>query len=60
LNEALNQLAEFDARKSRVVELHYFGGLTWDEIAAELEISVATVHRDLRMAEAWLAKQLRT
>jgi len=60
LDEALNRLAEFDARKSRVVELHYFGGLSWDEISAELGISVATVHRDLRMAEAWLAGQLQS
>jgi RNA polymerase sigma factor (TIGR02999 family) len=59
LDQALTRLAEFDARKCRVVELHYFGGLTWDEIAAELKISVATVHRDLRMAEAWLAQQVR-
>lgn len=59
LDEALQQLAAFDPRKSRVVELHYFGGLTWDEIAAELKISVATVHRDMRLAEAWLAKRLK-
>jgi RNA polymerase sigma factor (TIGR02999 family) len=59
LDEALTRLAEFDPRKSRVVELHYFGGLTWDEIAAELGISVATVHRDLRLAKAWLTQELR-
>lgn len=58
VDEALRRLEEFDPRKSRVVELHYFGGLTWDEIAAELGISVATVHRDLRMAKAWLTHEL--
>lgn len=59
LDEALRRMEEVDLRKSRVVELHYFGGLSWEEIAAELEISVATVHRDLRMAKAWLKRELR-
>ena len=60
LDEALTRLAEFDPRKSRVVELHYFGGLSCDEIAAELGISVATVNRDLRMAKVWLNKELQS
>ncbi|MGK7311857.1 MAG: sigma-70 family RNA polymerase sigma factor [Candidatus Longimicrobiales bacterium M2_2A_002] len=58
LDEALNRLAEVDERKSRVVELHYFGGLTHPEVAAALEISPATVDRDLRMARAWLHREL--
>ena len=58
LNEALNKLAEFDARKARAVELHYFGGMTYDEGAAALEISAATFHRELRMARAWLQREL--
>lgn len=55
---ALEELAEFDARKARVVELRLFGGLTIDETAEVLEVSHATVERDLKMAKAWLARQL--
>lgn len=58
LDEALCQLAEFDQRKAKVVELRYFGGLTLEEIAAVLKISEMTVLRDWNMAKAWLAKQL--
>ena len=54
LDQALRELAEIDARKSRIVELVYFGGLTYDEVAAVLEVSRATAHRDLRLAKAWL------
>ena len=54
LDDALTRLAEFDERKSRVVELHFFGGMTYDETAVVLDISSATVHRELRMAKAWL------
>ena len=59
LDEALNRLSALDERKARVVELHYFGGLNYEETAAALEISTATVHRDLRMAKAWLHRELR-
>jgi RNA polymerase sigma factor (TIGR02999 family) len=59
LDEALEALAKFDDRKSRAVELHYFGGLTHHEIASVLEIHVNTVARDLRLAEAWLHRHLR-
>ncbi len=58
LDEAMAELAEHDPRKARVVELHYFAGLNYEEIAAQLEIGVATVNRDLRFAKAWLHKRL--
>lgn len=58
LDEALTQLAEFDQRKCDIIELHYFGGLTYDEMAETLGISTATVHRDLRLAKAWLHNAL--
>ena len=58
LDEALSHLSSFDKRKSDVVELHYFGGLTYDEIAVALEISPVTVHRELKMAKAWLRNEL--
>lgn len=58
LDEALNRLAAFDERKVRVIELRYFGGLGVEETAQALDISVATVRRELRMAEAWLGREL--
>jgi RNA polymerase sigma factor (TIGR02999 family) len=58
LDEALTRLAAFDARKARVIELRYFGGLSVNETAEALDISVATTGRDLRMAEAWLRREL--
>jgi RNA polymerase sigma-70 factor, ECF subfamily len=60
LDDALVELAKFDERKARVIELHYFGGLTQEEISAVCEIHVNTVSRDLRFSEAWLRRQLRT
>jgi RNA polymerase sigma factor (TIGR02999 family) len=54
LEEALEQLAALDARKARVVELRFFGGLTTDEVAEVLEISRATVEREWSFARAWL------
>jgi RNA polymerase sigma factor (TIGR02999 family) len=54
LDEALNHLAKCDERKAKVVELRYFGGLTREEIAATLNLTVPTVKRDLRLGEAWL------
>jgi RNA polymerase sigma-70 factor, ECF subfamily len=56
LDEALEELAKLDLRKSRVVELRYFGGLSLEETADVLEISVMTVRRDWRAAKAWLYK----
>ena len=58
LDEALKVLAGFDERKCQVVELHYFGGLTYDETAEALGLSAATVDRELRLAKAWLYREL--
>jgi RNA polymerase sigma factor (TIGR02999 family) len=54
LHEALDRLAALDARKSRVVELKFFGGLTTEEIAEALELSPATVEREWSFSRAWL------
>lgn len=58
LDAALDRLAEFDARKVRIIELYYYGGLTHEEIGAATELSVSTVLRELKMARAWLQNQL--
>ena len=58
LDEALEKLATFDARKAQVVELRYFGGLTMEEIADVLKIHVNTVARDWNAARAWLLAAL--
>lgn len=58
LDEALSRLAELDPRMARVVELHYFGGLTYAETSIAMGISDATVDRQLRLAKAWLAEEL--
>ena len=58
LNEALDRLAEFDHRKAEVVEMRYFGGMRREEIATALGLTVPTVKRDLRLAEAWLRRYL--
>lgn len=58
LDDALDRLAAFDERKARAVELHYFGGFNYDETAEALGISPATVDRDLRLAKAWLYRDL--
>ena len=54
LDEALESLSKIDARKGRVVELRYFGGLSVEETAEVLGISPETVKRDWKMAKAWL------
>lgn len=59
LDDALNQLAAFDQRKSEIVELHFFGGLSNEEVGEALGISRATVQRDLRLAKAWLKHELK-
>ena len=58
LEEALDELAKLDPRKSQVVELRYFGGLSLEETAEVLEISVMTVRRDWRAAKAWLYRRM--
>ena len=58
LDGALQRLTSIDPRKSRVVELRYFGGLTIEEIADTLNVSAPTVTRDWRMAKAWLRREL--
>ena len=58
LNEALERLAQLGQRASQVVELKYFGGMTYDEIAEVLSISGITVRRDWEFAKAWLHKEL--
>ena len=60
LNEALERLAALDRRASQVVELKYFGGMNYDEIADVLDVSVITVRRDWEFAKAWLHKELTT
>jgi RNA polymerase sigma factor (sigma-70 family) len=56
LDEALSDLANLDLRKASVVELRYFGGLSLEETAEVLGISLMTVRRDWRAAKAWLYK----
>jgi RNA polymerase sigma factor (sigma-70 family) len=58
LDDALERLDGVDPRKVKVVELHYFGGLTYAETAEALGISAATVDRELRLAKAWLYREL--
>ncbi len=59
LDEALSELAAFDERHARIVELRFFGGMSGDQIAEHLEISRSTVGRDLAFARAWLQRRLR-
>jgi len=58
LDDALNALAKIDARKVQVIELRFFGGFSVEETAQSLGISVATVGREQRMAEAWLHREM--
>lgn len=60
LNEALERLAALDRRATQVVELKYFGGMNYDEIADVLDVSAITVRRDWEFAKAWLHKELTT
>lgn len=59
LDDALDGLARIDGRKSRVVELRYFGGFSVEETAQILDVSPETVMRDWKMAKAWLYQQIR-
>jgi RNA polymerase sigma-70 factor (ECF subfamily) len=59
VDEALTRLAGWDERQSRIVEMRFFGGLTEEEIADLLDVSVRTVKREWSLARAWLFKELR-
>lgn len=59
LDDALNALATLDARKSKVAELRFFGGLSVEETAVVLQVSSVTVMREWRLAKAWLHRELR-
>ena len=59
LDDLLNALAQIDPRKSRVVELKFFGGLTTDEVAGVLGISEPTVLRDWKLAKSWLQREMK-
>jgi RNA polymerase sigma factor (TIGR02999 family) len=59
LDDALRRLDAIDERRARILEQRYFGGLTLEETAEALELSLATVKRELRSARAWLALELR-
>jgi RNA polymerase sigma factor (TIGR02999 family) len=58
VDAALNRLSRIDERKAQVIELRYFGGMTREEVASAAGLTVATVKRDLRLAEAWLRREL--
>ena len=58
LDDALEGLGQMEPRLAQVIELHYFGGLTYDQIAAAVARSPATVHRDIRLARAWLMNEI--
>ncbi len=58
LDAALDELERFDERKARALELHYFAGMTYAEMAEVLEVAESTVHSDLRISKAWLFKRL--
>lgn len=58
VHHALQRLSEVDARKARVVEMHFFGGMDFDEIAEALNISLVTAKRDWQFSRAWLYDSL--
>lgn len=60
LDDALNALARFDERKSQVIDLRFFGGLSVEETACVLKVSPETVMRDWRLAKAWLRREMRS
>jgi len=59
LDDALEALAKFDERKSRIVDLRFFGGLSVEETASVLKVSPSTVMGDWRLAKAWLQREMR-
>lgn len=58
LSDSIDRLAAQDDRKAQIIELHFFGGLTCDETAEALAVSVTTIERELRIARAWLRREL--
>jgi RNA polymerase sigma-70 factor, ECF subfamily len=58
LDDALVALAKFDERKVRIIELRYFGGLNLEETAAALGVSIATIGAEMRLARAWLRREM--
>jgi len=58
IDDALNQMARHDPRKARLIEMRFFGGLTAEESAAALDLPVQVVRRELRVAQAWLQREL--
>jgi RNA polymerase sigma factor (TIGR02999 family) len=58
LDDALESLVQLEPRLAQVIELHYFGGLTYEQIAEAAGASTATVHRDIRLARAWLLNEM--
>ena len=58
LDDALVALAKFDERKVRIVELRYFGGLSLEETAAALDLSITTIGHEMRLARAWLRREM--
>jgi len=58
LDDALRRLEQFDERKARILELHYFGGLTFEEMSEAVGLSTTTLDAELRFAKAWLRQQL--
>ena len=59
LDDALNALAEFDAREAKVVELRFFGGLNEEETAEALGVSLRTLQREWAVAKAWLLREMK-
>lgn len=60
VDEALTRLAQFDPRKARVLEMTFFGGLSYAEVGEAMGVSEATVKRDLRMARAWILHEMKS
>jgi RNA polymerase sigma-70 factor, ECF subfamily len=57
VDEALNRLAEFDLRQAKIIEMHFFAGLTFEEMALHLGVSLRTIKRDWSVARAWLRQE---
>jgi RNA polymerase sigma factor (TIGR02999 family) len=58
IDEALDQLARIDERKAKIMELMFFGGLTFDEVSETLSLSLSTVHREVKFAKAWISNEI--